>query len=87
MTRSLPLLWAIACGGGGPPGADSCEPLCQELVTTCALAAFPSYDSCLDGCLFDAQLGADVAGELSCVEGAGCDTFAIVECEHDYGVD
>jgi hypothetical protein len=66
----------------------TCEDLCAELVGSCNYEAFPSIESCLQGCLYDAQeLGADVVSEFTCVEQAACDLFAIVECEHAYGVD
>lgn len=71
-----------SCGG---PEVGPCNDLCDALVIDCNYDAFPSYDSCLQGCLFDAEQGADVEGELVCVEGAACDTFAILECEHSHG--
>lgn len=66
----------------------TCDDLCAELVGSCDYAAFPDLDSCLQGCLYNAEeLGADVVGEFTCVQQASCDLFAIVECEHAYGVD
>lgn len=64
-----------------------CEDLCFELVSDCQYEAFPSYESCMQGCAYDAEQGADVGGELQCVQAAECDTFAILECEHAYGLD
>lgn len=66
---------------------SDCDALCHELVYTCAYAAFPSIDSCVQGCTYNADQGADVGGQLACVQESSCDTFAIVECEHAYGLD
>ncbi|MEZ4323355.1 MAG: hypothetical protein R3F61_38175 [Myxococcota bacterium] len=79
-------LVATACTGSGV-GAGPCEDLCRELVQTCGYAAFPDLGSCLDGCAYYEQQGADVNGQKQCVEEAACDTFLIVECEHAYGLD
>lgn len=66
----------------------TCEDLCSELVGACDVAAFPSLDSCIEGCLYNAEeLGADVASEFACIQEAGCAEPAIIECEHQYGVD
>ena len=64
-----------------------CQDLCIELVTTCQYAAFPSLESCVQGCSYNAAEGADIAGEEACVSAAECDTFAIIECEHEYGLE
>lgn len=65
--------------------ADTCETMCRQLVQDCAYAAYPELDSCVQGCLYQEEQGADVEGEARCVEKAECDTFAIVECEHAFG--
>jgi hypothetical protein len=66
----------------------TCQDLCTELVTSCDNPAFPNIDSCIQGCLYDAEeLGADVVSEFTCVQEAACDLFAIIECEHQFGVD
>jgi hypothetical protein len=81
------LLSSLLTGGcAGEGGADGpCADLCGELVAVCAFAAFPDMGSCLDGCAFDASQGQDVIGQAICVENAACDTFAILECENDFG--
>ena len=73
----------IACGGSDK---NLCGDLCDELVLQCGYEAFPTYDSCIQGCTYDAQQGVDIDAELACVDAAngpdGCDTFAILECQH-----
>jgi hypothetical protein len=67
---------------------QTCDDLCTELVGSCDVAAFPNIDSCIEGCLYNAEeLGADVTGEFGCVQAAACDIPTIIECEHQYGVD
>jgi hypothetical protein len=63
----------------------TCDELCDQLYQTCEYDAYPSYESCQQGCAYSQSEGADVEGELSCVTKAGCDTFAILECEHKFG--
>ncbi|MBX2803231.1 MAG: hypothetical protein KTR31_36460 [Myxococcales bacterium] len=65
----------------------SCAELCDELVVVCAYEAFPTRESCEQGCRYNADQGANVPGQLVCVELAECDPFLIVECEHDFGID
>lgn len=78
---------ALAAGCGQQAVESDCQDLCQELVHTCDLGAFPDHGSCVQGCEYNASEGADIRGQLDCVEAAACDTFAIVECEHHYGVE
>lgn len=91
MPRILSLLVLVPVLGLGCnkklPQTSTCEDMCDELVFTCEYAAFPSYDSCVQGCTYNADKGADVAGQYTCIQSAACDTFAIVECEHQYGVE
>ncbi|MCO4747278.1 MAG: hypothetical protein KC912_20940 [Proteobacteria bacterium] len=81
-----------ACGGGESAVALSgpCGDLCRDLVQECAYAAFPTMQSCYEGCVFAEEEGGDVQAQATCVEGATstgtCDTFAIVECEHAHGI-
>lgn len=80
------LLWILGSGCQEPdPNQETCEELCDQLVDTCQYAAFPDAGSCVQGCLYNASLGGDVEGQLDCVFFAQCDTFAIVECEHQHG--
>ena len=62
-----------------------CEKLCTALASDCSYRAYPSMDSCLQGCAWEKKQGADIASELSCIESAGCDTFTVIECSHLYG--
>ena len=63
-----------------------CEESCDQLVSSCEIEAFPSYESCLQGCAFSADNGADVLSLGTCMTDAECDLFKITECEHSYGV-
>jgi hypothetical protein len=83
--RYAPLLalgTAPACKDEEP---TSCELMCDELVKTCEYDAFPDWDSCVEGCLYDEDNGARIDKELECVTDAACDTFAIVDCQHEFG--
>lgn len=82
-TPLLALWWVAACG---PSESSICTDLCTELTGTCNYPAFPDMTSCMQGCEYNAQQGADIVGQTACVQAAGCDTFAIVECEHAYGI-
>jgi hypothetical protein len=81
----LPLLAALL--GCGSPETSICQDLCVELVSNCEYAAYPSLESCLQGCGYSASEGADVDAQAECILAAECDTFAIIECEHQYGVE
>lgn len=80
MTLASLLVSLAACAGD--PEASACEDLCKELVNTCGYEAYPTFESCLQGCNYRVERGADVTDELTCVQEAACDTFAVVECEH-----
>lgn len=63
-----------------------CSDLCHELAGECNYAAYPSFASCYEGCVYaQTERGADIPAQNDCVQAAECDTFAIVECEHAYG--
>ena len=63
-----------------------CSDLCHELADKCDYAAYPSFSSCYDGCVYSqTERGADIPAQAACVQAAECDTFAIVECEHAHG--
>ena len=62
-----------------------CADVCEELYQSCSYAAYPSYDSCLAGCAYNEEEGADMESQLSCFQEAECDTFAIIECENQFG--
>lgn len=90
MRPILPLLMLLCATACDPESGDNtsanCQDLCDELVDSCEYGAYPRFDSCLQGCAWYEKQGADVAGELACVQDAACDTFLIVECEHEYGL-
>ncbi len=78
--RHAALLLVVSCAAE----ADrTCEDLCAILVNTCHYEAFPTIESCEQGCQYDAEQGEDIAAQKACIEAAGCDTFAVVECEHE----
>ena len=82
----------VGCNGGESSVAlaGPCGDMCKNLVQECGYAAFPTVESCFDGCLYAEEEGADVGAQSTCVEtamaGGTCDTFAIVECEHAHGI-
>ena len=79
---SMLLLTALGCSNKEEDDA-SCAALCSILVQDCAFAAYPSVESCTEGCLYSQEQGADVEDQLECIEDADeCDQFAIAECEH-----
>ncbi len=90
MRPLLPLLLLLTTTACEPESAANasanCQDLCEQLVETCSYGAYPRFDSCLQGCAWYEEQGADVTGELACVQDAACDTFLIVECEHEYGL-
>jgi len=77
------LLLLAACESTSTP-ATPCGDMCDELVRTCSYQAYPSFESCLQGCEYEQTNGRDTSGQKDCVLDAACDTFAIVECEHAY---
>ncbi|TVQ91069.1 MAG: hypothetical protein EA397_11275 [Deltaproteobacteria bacterium] len=70
------------CADPVPPEVATCNALCGELFTECQYRAFPTMESCLDGCGYYESRGVDIESHRACVEEAACDTFAIVECEN-----
>lgn len=66
---------------------QTCDEMCKELVETCAFSAFPSYDSCMQGCAYQDDQGGNIDGEDKCVLHASCDEAAIIDCEHQFGVE
>lgn len=79
----LPLLGLVGCETAEK---TNCDYLCEELVYSCAIDAYPDYDSCIQGCLYDTEQGNMPAGKLDCISDAQCDTFALIECENrEYG--
>lgn len=62
-----------------------CEDICKEVYSTCQFEAYPTFESCLEGCVYNDEKGADIEGQYECFQEAECDTFAIIECENQYG--
>jgi len=79
----LALLFVAGCESAATP-ATPCGEMCDTLVRDCSYEAFPSFESCLQGCEFDQTNGRDTEGQKDCVQQAECDTFEIVECENAY---
>jgi hypothetical protein len=88
MRSFLPALVALLAPAVGckPDATSLCQDFCVELVSNCAYDAFPSIESCQQGCEYNASQGADVDAQYDCVVEAACDTFQIIECEHQYGL-
>jgi hypothetical protein len=78
------ILLLLACR---TPVQAACDDICEELYVSCRYDAFPSLDSCLQGCLYDAENGLDVEPALACFEDARCDTFEILNCQNRFGTD
>lgn len=64
---------------------ETCQDLCDELVMVCGFDAYPSKESCTQGCAYNQEKGADTQGQLECVQAADCALPQIVECEHAFG--
>jgi hypothetical protein len=81
------LLLLAGCVPHTEPLDPACVDTCDVLVTTCGVEAFPDVASCQSGCRYAQQEGADVVSYAACVDLAACDPFALVACEHDFGLD
>jgi hypothetical protein len=81
------ILLALLVGCAAQAEKETCESLCDQMYMECEYGAYPSYDSCLQGCVYEQSEGADMDGQLQCVEKAECDTFAILECVHRFGIE
>ncbi|MEC7984003.1 MAG: hypothetical protein VX278_02495 [Myxococcota bacterium] len=80
------LMTSLLCVGCNTVGTTSaCYTLCQELFQTCDYAAFPTFQSCEEGCVYKQEQGADIEGQLTCIQEAECNEFAVIECEHTFG--
>lgn len=85
----MPLLTLLLSllGCAGSEAKEICDGICDELVMECGYEAYPTYESCLQGCLYKEEQGAKMDRAFQCVQKAECDTFEIIECEHAEGVD
>ncbi len=76
----------MGCGPEKVEADDPCVGLCDNLVSTCQVAAFPSVEECQSACAFGAELGANILAYRVCLDAVDdCDTFGIVECENENG--
>ena len=83
----LVLLGCVLGGGSTKETVDPmCENICDELVYNCSYAAFPTHQSCLEGCLYSAEEGGNNDEYYTCLQEAACDTFKVVECENAHGM-
>ncbi len=64
---------------------EVCQTMCQELVQTCEYDAYPSYESCMQGCAYEREQGGKIEPQSQCIVKAKCDAFEIVDCQHKYG--
>ena len=85
--KSMLLIGVMACNGEKADVESTCNDLCNELQGTCGYDAYPDYRSCVEGCAYYQEDGVDVEGQLSCIQEAQCDTFAVLECENQYGIE
>ncbi len=81
----LSLLMLLSCTPIPEKVDETCKDLCDELVMVCGFDAYPSKESCAQGCAYNQEKGADTQGQLECVEAAQCALAEIVECEHTFG--
>ena len=85
--HALFALFLMGCAGETTE-EGVCHDMCTELTGTCGYASFPDINSCVQGCEYNATQGADIAGQSPPASMcAQCDTFAIMECEHAFGLD
>lgn len=85
--KGILLIGVIACATEKATVESACNDLCNELQGTCDYDAFPDYRSCREGCAYYQEEGVDIEEQLSCVQDAECDTFAVLECENQYGLE
>ena len=76
----------FACNAETEQKNETCMDMCNELQGTCGYDAYPDVSSCVEGCLYNEEEGANTTEQLSCILEAECDTFAILECENQHGV-
>ena len=86
MRLSFSLFILAGCSTGSDTKSP-CYNLCQELVQTCDYAAYPTFSSCEEGCVYYQDEGVDVEAQLTCIQEAECNEFDVIECEHKHGVD
>ena len=66
---------------------DRCDRICGNLVHDCQIGAYPTFSSCIEGCMYEAQQGLVDEDKVSCITGAECDPMGIIECENGPSAD
>ena len=64
---------------------EACTSLCKELVRECSYDAYPTTESCMAGCADVIEAEAELFELEVCILEAGCDAFAIIECQNHFG--
>ena len=72
-------------GRGERPVWDGCEEVCNELVSICSYDAYPTEDSCVEGCTFEDDQGGEMDDLAECIGDANCDTFELLACQRAFG--
>ena len=85
LSHTIIFLWLHTLGCNPQQDYGICDDICKEVYSTCQFAAYPSYQSCVEGCAYNEEQGADIDGQFTCIQEASCDEFAVVECENTYG--
>ncbi len=63
---------------------SACQTLCNTMVNDCNYSAYPSLESCVQGCNYDEQQGVDIAAESTCLDKTSCDPIGAVECARKF---
>lgn len=82
MWRGILFFPLSGCLIGWQGEAEICTTICAEVADTCGMM---SSASCLDGCITDATLGADLVAAETCYAEAGCHPGAIATCARTTG--
>ena len=86
---ALAMLLLSACDPrndrGDATGWDGCADICNELVSICSYDAYPTEESCIEGCAFEDDQGGRMGDLGRCIDDAGCDTFEILACQRAHG--
>ena len=56
MTLITSLFLWMFIGCQPTPEYGICEDICKEVYSTCQFAAYPSFDSCLEGCFYNEEV-------------------------------
>jgi hypothetical protein len=78
-------LLVLALGACSAPERAACQSMCEQLVSSCGVSAFPSAASCEEGCRYEGGEGAELGAMEICLHEAQCDLFEIVACGRSHG--